>query len=282
MQAIIITGMSGAGKTLALNHFEDMGYYCMENLPPQFIVNFIELINNSKKTIEKLAILIDVRARFFEELYETVQNLKKMDCQVKILFLDAMDKVIINRYKELRRPHPIESTSLSLSIDKERKMLNNIKDCSDVIIDTSHLSASEFKNKLNKIFFNGNKKGLNINIESFGFKNGILLEADLVFDVRFIENPYYIEELKELNGTDEKIKNFVFSFEDSNIFVEKVINLLEFLIPKYIKEGKSMLTIGIGCTGGKHRSVCIAQKLYEQLKIKYLTVHISHRDQRLW
>lgn len=282
MQAIIITGMSGAGKTLALNHFEDMGYYCMENLPPQFIVNFIELINNSKKTIEKLAILIDVRARFFEELYETVQNLKKMDCQVKILFLDAMDKVIINRYKELRRPHPIESTSLSLSIDKERKMLNNIKDCSDVIIDTSRLSASEFKNKLNKIFFNGNKKGLNINIESFGFKNGILLEADLVFDVRFIENPYYIEELKELNGTDEKIKNFVFSFEDSNIFVEKVINLLEFLIPKYIKEGKSMLTIGIGCTGGKHRSVCIAQKLYEQLKIKYLTVHISHRDQRLW
>lgn len=282
MQAIIITGMSGAGKTLALNHFEDMGYYCMENLPPQFIVNFIELINNSKKTIEKLAILIDVRARFFEELYETVQNLKKMDCHVKILFLDAMDKVIINRYKELRRPHPIESTSLSLSIDKERKMLNNIKDCSDVIIDTSRLSASEFKNKLNKIFFNGNKKGLNINIESFGFKNGILLEADLVFDVRFIENPYYIEELKELNGTDEKIKNFVFSFEDSNIFVEKVINLLEFLIPKYIKEGKSMLTIGIGCTGGKHRSVCIAQKLYEQLKIKYLTVHISHRDQRLW
>ena len=261
MQAIIITGMSGAGKTLALNHFEDMGYYCMENLPPQFIVNFIELINNSKKTIEKLAILIDVRARFFEELYETVQNLKKMDCQVKILFLDAMDKVIINRYKELRRPHPIESTSLSLSIDKERKMLNNIKDCSDVIIDTSRLSTSEFKNKLNKIFFNGNKKGLNINIESFGFKNGILLEADLVFDVRFIENPYYIEELKELNGTDEKIKNFIFSFEDSNIFVEKVINLLEFLIPKYIKEGKSMLTIGIGCTGGKHRSVCIAQKL---------------------
>lgn len=282
MQAIIITGMSGAGKTLALNHFEDMGYYCMENLPPQFIVNFIELINNSKKTIEKLAILIDVRARFFEELYETVQNLKKMDCQVKILFLDAMDKVIINRYKELRRPHPIESTSLSLSIDKERKMLNNIKACSDVIIDTSRLSTSEFKNKLNKIFFNGNKKGLNINIESFGFKNGILLEADLVFDVRFIENPYYIEELKELNGTDEKIKNFIFSFEDSNIFVEKVINLLEFLIPKYIKEGKSMLTIGIGCTGGKHRSVCIAQKLYEQLKIKYLTVHISHRDQRLW
>lgn len=282
MQAIIITGMSGAGKTLALNHFEDMGYYCMENLPPQFIVNFIELINNSKKTIEKLAILIDVRARFFEELYETVQNLKKMDCHVKILFLDAMDKVIINRYKELRRPHPIESTFLSLSIDKERKMLNNIKDCSDVIIDTSRLSTSEFKNKLNKIFFNGNKKGLNINIESFGFKNGILLEADLVFDVRFIENPYYIEELKELNGTDEKIKNFIFSFEDSNIFIEKVINLLEFLIPKYIKEGKSMLTIGIGCTGGKHRSVCIAQKLYEQLKSKYLTVHISHRDQRLW
>lgn len=283
MEAIIITGMSGAGKTLALNHFEDMGYYCMENLPPKFIVDFIELINNSKKSIEKLAILIDVRARFFDDLYETVQNLKKMDCEIKILFLDATNKILINRYKELRRPHPVRfSSSLENSIEKEREMLNKIKSHSDIIIDTSRLKVVDFKNKINKIFFNGNKKDLNINIESFGFKNGILLDADLVFDVRFIENPYYIEDLKQLNGKDEKIKNFIFSFEDSNIFVEKIINLLEFLIPKYKMEGKSMLTIGIGCTGGKHRSVCIAEKFYEKLKDKHTNINISHRDERLW
>lgn len=213
MEAVIITGMSGAGKTLALNHFEDMGYYCMENLPPKFIVDFIELINSSKKSIEKLAILIDVRARFFEDLYETVQNLKKMDCQIKILFLDANDKILINRYKELRRPHPIKSgSSLSSSIEKEREMLSDIKGQSDIIINTSKLSPSELKNKLNKIFFNGSTKDISISVESFGFKHGILVEADLVFDVRFIQNPYYVESLKELNGKDEEIKNFVFSF----------------------------------------------------------------------
>lgn len=283
MKAVIITGMSGAGKTLALNHFEDMGYYCMENLPPKFIVDFIELINNSKKSIEKIAILIDVRASFFEDLYETVENLKKMDCEIKILFLEATNKVLINRYKELRRPHPIKNcSSLLKSIEKEREILNKIKLNSDIIIDTSKLHVFEFKNKLNKFFFNGNKKDLNINIESFGFKNGILVEADLVFDVRFIQNPYYIEGLKDLNGRDEKIKNFIFSFEDSNNFINKTIDLLEFLIPKYKLEGKSMLTIGVGCTGGKHRSVCIAEKFYEKLKENHLNINISHRDERLW
>lgn len=283
MEAVIITGMSGAGKTLALNHFEDMGYYCMENLPPQFIVDFIELINNSKKSIDKLAIVIDVRARFFDDLYETVQNLKKMDCEIKILFLDASNKVLINRYRELRRPHPINSSGLlSDSIDMERELLNKIKEKSDIIIDTSRLSATSFRNKLNALFFNGNKKNLTINVESFGFKNGILSEADLVFDVRFLENPYYVEELKNLNGNNSKIRDFVFSFEDSNTFITKIVDLLEFLIPKYKSEGKSMLTIGIGCTGGKHRSVAIANKIYEKLKDNHKNVNISHRDERLW
>ena len=254
MEAVIITGMSGAGKTLALNHFEDMGYYCMENLPPKFIVDFVELINNSTKSIEKLAIVIDVRARFFEDLSETIQNLKKMDCELKVLFLDAS-----NRYKELRRPHPVNPNgALSDSIELEREMLSEIKDNSDIIIDTTRLSASSFKNKLNTLFFNGNKKDLVINIESFGFKNGILVEADLVFDVRFLPNPYYIEELKELNGKDDEIQNYVMGFDDSKIFLNKVVDLLEFLIPKYKAEGKNMLTIGVGCTGGKHRSVCLA------------------------
>ena len=283
MEAVIITGMSGAGKTLALNHFEDMGYYCMENLPPKFIVDFVELINNSTKSIEKLAIVIDVRARFFEDLSETIQNLKKMDCELKVLFLDASNRTLINRYKELRRPHPVNPNgALSESIDLEREMLNDIKDKSDIIIDTTRLSASSFKNKLNTLFFNGNKKDLVINIESFGFKNGILVEADLVFDVRFLPNPYYLEELKELNGTNDEIQKFVMDFEDSKIFLNKVIDLLEFLIPKYKTEGKTMLTIGVGCTGGKHRSVCLAEKIYSELKKEHSNINISHRDERLW
>ena len=283
MEAVIITGMSGAGKTLALNHFEDMGYYCMENLPPKFIVDFVELINNSTKTIEKLAIVIDVRARFFEDLSETIQNLKKMNCELKVLFLDASNRTLINRYKELRRPHPVNPNgALSDSIELEREMLSEIKDNSDIIIDTTRLSASSFKNKLNTLFFNGNKKDLVINIESFGFKNGILVEADLVFDVRFLPNPYYIEELKELNGKDDEIQNYVMGFDDSKIFLNKVVDLLEFLIPKYKAEGKNMLTIGVGCTGGKHRSVCLAEKIYSELKKEHSNVNISHRDERLW
>ncbi|MEB3012383.1 MULTISPECIES: RNase adapter RapZ [unclassified Parvimonas] len=283
MEAVIITGMSGAGKTLALNHFEDMGYYCMENLPPKFIVDFVELINNSTKSIEKLAIVIDVRARFFEDLSETIQNLKKMDCELKVLFLDASNRTLINRYKELRRPHPVNPNgALSDSIELERELLNDIKDKSDIIIDTTRLSAISFKNKLNSIFFNGNKKDLVINIESFGFKNGILVEADLVFDVRFLPNPYYIEELKELNGKDDEIQDYVMGFGDSKIFLNKVVDLLEFLIPKYKAEGKNMLTIGVGCTGGKHRSVCLAEKIYSELKKEHSNVNISHRDERLW
>ena len=283
MEAVIITGMSGAGKTLALNHFEDMGYYCMENLPPKFIVDFVELINNSTKSIEKLAIVIDVRARFFEDLSETIQNLKKMDCELKVLFLDASNRTLINRYKELRRPHPVNPNgALSDSIELEREMLSEIKDNSDIIIDTTRLSASSFKNKLNTLFFNGNKKDLVINIESFGFKNGILVEADLVFDVRFLPNPYYIEELKELNGKDDEIQKYVMGFDDSKIFLNKVVDLLEFLIPKYKAEGKNMLTIGVGCTGGKHRSVCLAEKIYSELKKEHSNVNISHRDERLW
>ena len=278
MEAVIITGMSGAGKTLALNHFEDMGYYCMENLPPKFIVDFVELINNSTKGIENLAIVIDVRARFFEDLSETIQNLKKMDCELKVLFLDSSDRTLINRYK-----HPVNTKgTLSESIQLEREMLSDIKDKSDIIIDTTRLTASSFRNKLNTLFFNGNKKDLVINIESFGFKNGILVEADLVFDVRFLPNPYYLEDLKDFNGTSEEIKNFVMSFEDSKIFLNKIVDLLEFLIPKYKAEGKTMLTIGVGCTGGKHRSVCLAEELFAELKKRHSNVNIAHRDDRLW
>lgn len=283
MDAVIITGMSGAGKSIALNYFEDLGYYCMENLPPQFIADFIDLIDNSKKSIDKLAIVIDVRASFFEDLYSSVDNLKKMECNVELLFLDASTEVLINRYKELRRPHPISSTGLlSDSIGIERKMLENIKNKSDVIIDTTKLTTQEFKIKLNTIFMNSNKSEMNINIQSFGFKNGILLESDLVFDVRFLPNPYYIEELRPLNGTDSEIKEFVLSYDVTNVFIDKLVDMLRFLIPKYKNEGKSNLVIGIGCTGGKHRSVCIAEEVYNRINKDYKEINISHRDKKLW
>lgn len=283
MDAVIITGMSGAGKSLALNYFEDMGYYCMENLPPQFISDFIELMNSSMKSIDKLAIVIDVRATFFEDLYSSVVNLKKMECNTEVLFLDASTEVLINRYKELRRPHPINpSGMLSDSIELERKMLEDIKKKADIIIDTSKLSSQSFRKKLNSIFSNGNKRGMEINVQSFGFKNGILLEADLVFDVRFLPNPHYIEDLRPLSGLDNEIKNFVFSYDETTEFMEKIIELLKFLIPKYKEEGKSSLVIGVGCTGGKHRSVCISEAIYEELSKSYKDINISHRDKKLW
>lgn len=282
MDAVIITGMSGAGKSLALNYFEDLGYYCMENLPPQFIIDFVKLMNDSKKDIEKLAIVIDVRARFFEDLYSSVENLKKMECNIEVLFLDATTDILINRYKELRRPHPINSGGLLFeSIELERKVLEDIKKKADIIIDTSKLSTQSFKKKLNNIF-NLNKNGMKIDILSFGFKNGILLDADLVFDVRFLTNPYYVENLKHLNGLDDEIKKFVFSYDATNVFMDKLMDMLDFLIPKYKLEGKSNLVIGIGCTGGKHRSVCISHELYNKLYAKYKDVSITHRDEKLW
>lgn len=285
MDIVIITGISGAGKSVTLNVFEDMGYYCMDNLPPALISNFVELTLTSSIKIEKLAVVVDIRGRkFFDDVTKAILNLKQAGHHLRVLFLDADDKILVKRYKELRRPHPLsKGGGIIEGILKEREILAEIKNMSDDVVDTGNLTLSELKNVLNHLFSKEQKdKKMLINIYSFGFKHGILLDADLVFDVRFIENPFYIEELKNRTGLSKEVSDFIFSFEDSKIFVEKVKDLISFLIPKYMKAGKNNLIIGIGCTGGKHRSVAISEFLGKEFTKDGELVIVTHRDEKLW
>lgn len=284
MEFVIITGMSGAGKSQAMKAMEDMGYYCMDNLPPALLPRFAELCFQSKKTIKKVAVVADIRGGiFFDDLFEGLGGLKAEGLKYRILFLDAEDRVLIKRYKELRRPHPLNPMgSITEGIVEERKYLEEIKDRADHIIDTSNLTIGMLKEEINKIFVKGEQvRKLTISIMSFGFKHGLLLDADLVFDVRFIPNPYYIPELRDLTGEDKNVKDYVFNWEQTGIFTNKLMDMLEFLIPYYIKEGKSQLIIGIGCTGGRHRSVAIANEIENQLSKKGHRTVVTHRDYKL-
>ena len=284
MEFVIITGMSGAGKSQAMRAMEDFGYYCMDNLPPALLTKFAQLCNQSKRKIEKVAIVVDIRGGiFFEDLFKGLEGLEKEGISYKILYLDASDEVIIKRYKELRRPHPLNiEGSIVDGIAKERKLLQNVKNRADYVIDTSRLTIGMLKEEIGKIFLKGVDLGkITISVVSFGFKHGILLDADLVFDVRFISNPHYVPELREFTGEDERVREYVFRWEQTNIFVDKVVDLLEFLIPNYIKEGKSQLVIGIGCTGGRHRSVAIANEIAKRLQKSGYRAVPSHRDYML-
>ncbi|NLX61887.1 MAG: RNase adapter RapZ [Tissierellia bacterium] len=284
MEFVIITGMSGAGKSQAMRAMEDFGYYCMDNLPPALLTKFAQLCNQSKRKIEKVAIVVDIRGGiFFEDLFKGLEGLEKEGISYKILYLDASDEVIIKRYKELRRPHPLNiEGSIVDGIAKERKLLQNVKNRADYVIDTSRLTIGMLKEEIGKIFLKGVDLGkITISVVSFGFKHGILLDADLVFDVRFISNPHYVPELREFTGEDERVREYVFRWEQTNIFVDKVVDLLEFLIPNYIKEGKSQLVIGIGCTGGRHRSVAIANEIAKRLQKSGYRAIPSHRDYML-
>lgn len=284
MEFVIITGMSGAGKSQAMKAMEDIGYYCMDNLPPALLLKFAQLCQNSKRSIEKVAIVADIRGGiFFEDLFKGLDELNKEGITYKILFLDASDEILIQRYKELRRPHPLAQNGRVIDdIISERKLLTEVKNKADYVIDTSRLTIGMLKEEIAKIFLEGLELGkLTISVVSFGFKHGILLDADLIFDVRFISNPYYVPELRDLTGEDESVREYVFRWEQTNIFVDKVIDLLEFLIPNYIKEGKTQLVIGIGCTGGKHRSVAIANEIRDRLSKNGHRAIASHRDFRL-
>lgn len=281
MEFLVITGMSGAGKSQAMKVMEDMGYYCMDNLPPQLLPNFAELCYESKKTIEKVAVVVDIRGgEFFNSLFKSLDDLAEKGIGYKILFLDASDNVLIKRYKELRRPHPLTlEGSIIDGINQEREMLNELKDRAYFIIDTSKLTIGMLKEEIYKIFLEGGeKRRLTISITSFGFKNGMLMDGDLVMDVRFLPNPYYISELKETSGINDDVKNYVFKWPQTNIFISKVVDMLEFLIPFYIDEGKTQLVVGIGCTGGFHRSVAIANKIGEILSSNGHRTIINHRD----
>ena len=271
MRFVIVTGMSGAGKTSVLKFLEDINFFCVDNLPPALLPKFAELCYEQEGEIERVAMGIDIRGgRLFNDLFEVLSDLQSKGYEYEILFLDASDEVLIKRYKETRRSHPLSRNgSIQEGILKEREILRNVKTKATYIIDTSQALTRQLKEQINGIFVENKKhENLVITIQSFGFKYGIPTDSDLVFDVRFLPNPFYISELKELTGNDEPVSSYVMQFEESQIFLNKLVDMVEFLIPLYIKEGKNNLVISIGCTGGKHRSVTFAETLCKYFKNK--------------
>ncbi len=274
---IILTGLSGAGKTVALNAFEDSGFFCVDNLPSTLIETFVGL-GNRTPTISKVAIGVDIRERnFLTDFSETVSALRE-NHKIEILFLEADDDVLIRRFKESRRPHPLGFKDLKRALHKEAKLLQPIRQESDEIIDTSSFNPHELRKLITESYLQKGSKDMVINLMSFGFKYGIPLEADLLFDVRFLPNPYFIEELKAFPGTSPKVKNFVLSQPDTKDFLKRLKPLLDFTIPLYRKEGRSYLTIGIGCTGGKHRSPAIIEGVKQFVSKQKLKITVTHRD----
>lgn len=282
MRFVVVTGMSGGGKSTALRMLEDAGFYCVDNLPVPLIEKFVELIAMPNSEVSKVALGLDVRAdQPFEDAQKVLEKLKENGYTFEILFMEAADQVLLKRYKETRRMHPLSLEGrVEDGILKERKVLENIRSRADYVIDTSKLLTRELKEEIDRIFVrNEEYNSLIVTILSFGFKYGIPADADLVFDVRFLPNPFYIEELKYKTGNDSEVQNYVMSFPESEMFIDKLGDMLEFLIPNYVKEGKYQLVIGIGCTGGKHRSVTLANKLYDRLKNKgNYGLKIAHRD----
>lgn len=281
MQFLIITGMSGAGKSLCVKYFEDIGYFCVDNLPPSLIPKFAEVTLQGNSKIDKIALIIDIRGgAMFLDLMPALETLSGMGIKYKILFLDASDPVLIKRFKETRRMHPLSQESRVIDgITEERRILQPIREKADYVIDTSNLMPRQLKEEIIHLFLEGKSfKGLIVTIESFGFKYGIPVDCDLVFDVRFIPNPYYIPELKPKTGMDADVADYVMSFSESRVFLEKLSDLISFLLPYYVKEGKRQLVIGIGCTGGRHRSVTMANKLYDWLRQKDFSAVVEHRD----
>ena len=282
MRFIIVTGLSGAGKSEATNALEDMGYFCVDNLPPKLIKKFAEVCKQSQGSIDKVALVMDIRGGiFFDDLFESLSELSKEQFQYEILFLDTSDEVLVKRFKEKRRSHPLAPGGRVITgIELERQKLREVKDKADVIIDTSKYAIKDLREEMARKF--GDKempeKQMAITILSFGFKYGIPVDSDLVFDVRFIPNPFYIPELKPFSGNDEPVKNYVMEQTETQTFLQKANDMFEFFIPNYQKEGKRQLIISIGCTGGRHRSVAIANSIYETLRANNHDVYIEHRD----
>lgn len=282
MRFVIVTGMSGGGKSTALRMLEDMGFYCVDNLPVPLIEKFVELIAMPNSEISKVALGLDVRAdQPFEDAQKVLEKLKDNGYNYEILFMEASGEVLLKRYKETRRVHPLSPDGrVEDGIVKERKILEDICRKADYVIDTSKLLTRELKEEIDRIFVqNEEYNSLMVTILSFGFKYGIPADADLVFDVRFLPNPFYIEELKHKTGQDREVQDYVMGFPEAEMFIGKLADMVEFLIPYYVKEGKYQLVVGIGCTGGKHRSVTLANKLYGELKDKgNYGLKIAHRD----
>ena len=281
MKLLIITGMSGAGKSLVANDLEDMGYYCVDNIPPAIIPAFVSLSEMGNEELSRIAVVTDIRGgEMFSEISSTLKKLAQNNVDYKILFLDASDEVLVNRYRENRRKHPLcnEKTSLVEAVSIERKALLSIREKADFVLDTSRLSAVELKNSISSLLFGNENEGFSIVCKSFGFKYGTDSEADLIFDVRCLPNPFYVEELKKKTGLQKEVREYIFNFDDSKKFKDKLIDLIDFSVPLYVKEGKSRLVISFGCTGGKHRSVTFAETIGKFLADKGYNVAIVHRD----
>lgn len=284
MQLLIVTGMSGAGKSKALVTLEDLGFYCIDNLPPNFLINFTDFMRNDKEFARKVAITIDARSKdMFVSLANVLDQLEERKINFSLMFLDAEDGVLLNRYKETRRMHPLMSEDvkyLQEAINLERSILNPIRDRADYYVNTSLYDSNKLKNRIHELFANNEENIMSINFISFGFKNGILDDADLVFDVRCLPNPFYIDDLKHRTGKEQVVRDYVMSFEESNGLIKHIESLLEYSIPLYIKEGKLQLVIGLGCTGGQHRSATFAILLNQYFTEKGYHCNVSHRDIR--
>lgn len=279
MEVLVITGMSGAGKTVAMQSMEDIGYLCVDNLPPALIPKFVEIVGQSSGSLKKVALACDLRGgELFQPLVDTVKELRNNPfLQVRMMFLDADDQSLVRRYKETRRPHPyFEGTRLLDGIQAERIALGQVRGESDIILDTSAWKPARLKQELAQRF-SERKSALPVHIISFGFKYGIPIDADMVFDVRFLPNPHYIDSLRPYTGEDQPVYDYVMQWPATQEFLRRSEEMIDFLIPEFTKEGKSHLVIGVGCTGGKHRSVAISRHLEEHVG-KIADVHLIHRD----
>lgn len=282
MDFIIVTGLSGAGKTRAINALEDIGFFCADNIPPQLIQTFYEMTQQSHGSLSHVAVVTDIRGGdMFSKLLSTLDQMDAERKEYKILFLDANDYILINRFKETRRKHPLADNclgSLDQAVKLERDVLRPVKERADYIIDTSYLSPAQLKERISSLFLGDASDAMKIHCISFGFKFGMPTEADLVFDVRCLPNPFYVEDLKHLTGLDKPVQDYVLRSDETKGFVSRLFSLVDYMIPLYCNEGKSQLVIAIGCTGGHHRSVTLAQVLYEHLLEQNLRASVNHRD----
>ncbi|AST93282.1 MULTISPECIES: RNase adapter RapZ [Sutcliffiella] len=280
IQLVIITGMSGAGKTVAIQSLEDLGFFCVDNLPPSLLPKFLELMEDTGSKMNKVALGMDLRGReFFDSLFEALDDMSEISWVTPhILFLDAKDSALVSRYKETRRSHPLAKTGLPLEgIQHERELLEELKGRAQLILDTTDLKPRELREKILHQFATHSKHTFKVNVLSFGFKYGIPIDADLVFDVRFLPNPHYIDHMRPMTGLDEEVSSYVLKWTETQKFIEKLTDLLTFMLPYYKREGKSQLVVAIGCTGGQHRSVTLAEYFAKHFGEDYETI-VTHRD----
>lgn len=280
MRFVIITGLSGAGKSTAMRVLEDVGFFCVDNLPPALIPKFAELCAQTEGRITKVAVVCDIRSGgFFDSLFGALAELERSGFGYEILFLEATDEVLVRRYKESRRRHPLGGDAGVLeAITLERQRLSELRGSARHIVDTSHLNLRELRNEIASLFSDEPKRRMRVHVMSFGFKRGLPLDADLVFDVRFLPNPYYVDSLRPMDGTDPKVREYVFKWPVTQRFIEVLTDFIQFHLPHFESEGRSLLNIAIGCTGGQHRSVALADYLGEQITELGYTVRTIHRD----